>query len=77
MTVAPSRSFPLGATVVDGGVNFCVYSAGIGCSLGAIGKVESVSGLVPDSRYWTRSTQTVAECTRPTPSTTCTSFRFR
>ena len=26
MTVAPGRSFPLGATVVDGGVNFCVYS---------------------------------------------------
>jgi isoamylase len=26
MTVVPGRSFPLGATVVDGGVNFCVYS---------------------------------------------------
>ena len=26
VTVAPGRSFPLGATVVDGGVNFCVYS---------------------------------------------------
>ena len=26
MTVNPGRSFPLGATVVDGGVNFCVYS---------------------------------------------------
>jgi glycogen operon protein len=26
MTVAPGRSFPLGATVVEGGVNFCVYS---------------------------------------------------
>ena len=26
MTVSPGRSFPLGATVVDGGVNFCVYS---------------------------------------------------
>ena len=27
MTVSPGRSFPLGATVVDGGVNFCVFSA--------------------------------------------------
>ena len=26
MTVSPGRSFPLGATVVEGGVNFCVYS---------------------------------------------------
>ena len=26
MTVGPGRSFPLGATVVEGGVNFCVYS---------------------------------------------------
>jgi glycogen operon protein len=26
MTVAPGQSFPLGATVVDGGVNFCVFS---------------------------------------------------
>ena len=26
MTLAPGQSFPLGATVVDGGVNFCVYS---------------------------------------------------
>jgi isoamylase len=26
MTVASGRSFPLGATVVDGGVNFCVFS---------------------------------------------------
>jgi glycogen operon protein len=26
MTVLPGRSFPLGATVVDGGVNFCVFS---------------------------------------------------
>ena len=26
MTVGPGRSFPLGATIVDGGVNFCVYS---------------------------------------------------
>jgi isoamylase len=26
MTVTPGRSFPLGATLVDGGVNFCVYS---------------------------------------------------
>ena len=26
MTVSPGRSFPLGATVVDGGVNFCVFS---------------------------------------------------
>jgi glycogen operon protein len=28
MTVLPGRSFPLGATVVDGGVNFCVFSRG-------------------------------------------------
>ena len=27
MTVSPGRSFPLGATLVDGGVNFCVFSA--------------------------------------------------
>jgi len=26
MTVSPGRSFPLGATIVDGGVNFCVFS---------------------------------------------------
>jgi len=26
MNVAPGRSFPLGATAVDGGVNFCVFS---------------------------------------------------
>jgi glycogen operon protein len=26
VTVAPGRSFPLGANVVEGGVNFCVYS---------------------------------------------------
>jgi isoamylase len=26
MTVAPGQSFPLGATVVDGGVHFCVFS---------------------------------------------------
>jgi isoamylase len=26
MTVGPGRSFPLGATIVEGGVNFCVYS---------------------------------------------------
>ena len=26
MTVSPGGSFPLGATVVDGGVNFCVFS---------------------------------------------------
>ena len=26
MTVSPGRSFPLGATLVDGGVNFCVFS---------------------------------------------------
>jgi glycogen operon protein len=26
VTVSPGRSFPLGATLVDGGVNFCVYS---------------------------------------------------
>src|SRR5262245_22990682 len=26
MTVSPGRTFPLGASVVDGGVNFCVFS---------------------------------------------------
>jgi isoamylase len=26
MTVSPGRSFPLGASLVDGGVNFCVFS---------------------------------------------------
>jgi isoamylase len=26
MTVAPGQSFPVGATIVDGGVNFCVFS---------------------------------------------------
>ena len=26
VTVSPGRSFPLGATIVEGGVNFCVYS---------------------------------------------------
>ncbi len=28
MTVAPGRSFPVGATIVDGGVNFSVYCGG-------------------------------------------------
>ena len=26
MTVSPGRAFPLGATLVDDGVNFCVFS---------------------------------------------------
>ncbi len=26
MTVSRGRSFPLGATVVEGGVNFCIFS---------------------------------------------------
>ena len=31
MSVAPGRSFPVGAAVVDGGVNFLVYSGRATC----------------------------------------------
>ena len=48
MTVRGGRSFPLGATPVEGGVNFCVYS-------------KHASRLeLTDHRVWTSSTRVAA-----------------